>query len=391
MYVPDTLADRTFILDGETAADIADAERAITELNNHTSALSNTEALARLMLRAEALSSSRIEGLVIGARRILKAEVGETTHDKTAQEVLNNITAMDNALNLALRHEVSLESIKAIHASLLANTSLEKYAGQIRTVQNWIGGNYYNPCGAAYVPPAANLIPALLDDLVRFCNEDRLSPLAQAAVAHAQFETIHPFVDGNGRTGRALIHLVLRRRGLCPQVVPPLSLVLATMRENYLRELTNFRHEGAADGPQAIRGLDSWLTFFAACSLRACSDSQGFEDSIIALKQEWLDRLAPEMTTATTVQIIDAMIGRPLFTSRLMQEATGRSAPSVNTAIDNLLAAGIVRQTNAGRRNRVFEAVGILDLFTGFERRLASPEDDTAISKPARSVPHRPE
>ena len=389
MYSPDTIDGRPFNLSGETAADISDAERAIIEINKQAVALSNTEALARLILRAEAISSSRIEGLIIGARRILKAELTDQASDSTAQEVLNNIKAMDEALSKATQEEISIESIQMIHAALLENTELSAYAGEIREVQNWIGGNYHNPCDATYVPPSPELLPELMEDLVRFCNSERLSPLAQAAIAHAQFETIHPFVDGNGRAGRALIHLILRRRGLCPSVVPPISLMLATMKDGYINQLKFYRHDGSAESLKAVEGLNSWLSFFAASTLRACENATVFEGKIEALKKKWFDRLKVERTSNAVVEVIDVMIGQPLFSAQLIQKATGRSLPTVNTAIERLEDAGIVKQLTVGKRNRVFEAVGILELFNEFERQLASPADDTDIEKPSRPVPMR--
>ena len=122
-----------------------------------------------------------------------------------------------------------------VHRRLLAATHLSEHAGRVRTIQNWIGGSSYNPCNAAFVPPPPESVAPLLEDLCAFCNEDQLPAVAQAAIAHAQFETIHPFVDGNGRVGRALIHLVLRRRGLAPRALPPISLVLATRANDYIR------------------------------------------------------------------------------------------------------------------------------------------------------------
>jgi Fic family protein len=100
---------------------------------------------------------------------------------------------------------VTAETILGIHERLLADTALAKHAGRVREVQNWIGGSSYNPCSAAYVPPPPTEVPALLEDLARFCNDDSLPAVAQAAVAHAQFEAIHPFVDGNGRTGAGCV------------------------------------------------------------------------------------------------------------------------------------------------------------------------------------------
>jgi len=239
-YVPDPLAGRPFTLDGEVAADVADAEAAILRLNVAAASLADTEALARLLLRAEAVASSRIEGLQVGARRLLRVEAarglkGRTHSDVTAEEVLGNIDAMASALDAAdSERPVTVETILSIHELLLGGADLERYEGRIREVQNWIGGSSYNPCSAVYVPPPPAPVPDLLDDLARFCDDDSLPAVAQTAVAHAQFETIHPFVDGNGRTGRALIHLILRRRGLAPRVVPPVSLVLATLSRDYI-------------------------------------------------------------------------------------------------------------------------------------------------------------
>lgn len=116
-----------------------------------------------------------------------------------------------------------------------------RIAGQVRTSQSWIGGNDYNPCGADYVPPPPEDVADLLDDLCEAINDDRLQPDVQAALVHAQFETIHPFADANGRTGRALIHVVLRRRGVALSYVPPISAVLGAHRDRYIAGLIGFR------------------------------------------------------------------------------------------------------------------------------------------------------
>lgn len=135
--------------------------------------------------------------------------------DQTAA-VADAVAALDSLRRLP---EV-IGKVVSIHQRLLTGTRLEEYAGQLRTTQNWIGGSDYNPCSAAFIPPPHEHVESLLEDLCAFCNSDSLPAVAQAAIAHAQFETIHPFVDGNGRTGRALIHVVLRRRGLAPRVLP---------------------------------------------------------------------------------------------------------------------------------------------------------------------------
>jgi hypothetical protein len=128
---------------------------------------------------------------------------------------------------------VTLDQILAVHQVLFAASSRSDIAGQIRTSQNWIGGNDYNPCCAAFVPPPPKEIDALLDDLCAFCNDDSLPPIAQAAIAHAQFETIHPFIDGNGRTGRALVQVLVRRRQLAPAYVPPAAWAIIDVLPGY--------------------------------------------------------------------------------------------------------------------------------------------------------------
>ncbi|HEY9377906.1 MAG TPA: Fic family protein, partial [Jiangellaceae bacterium] len=258
-YLPDPLVSRLFRFDGDVAADIADAEAAIGRLNTTAIALVDTEALARLLLRAESVASSYIEGLVIGGRRLLRAEAArlsdDSSGDVTADEVLGNIDAITWAIHtLSAAPAVTVDGLLGVHRRLLAGTRLAEHAGRIRTEQNWIGGSSFNPCSAAFVPPPHDHVERLLSDLCAFVNDDALPAVAQAAIAHAQFETIHPFVDGNGRTGRALIHVILRRRGLTPRLLPPISLVLATWSHSYVEGLTATRYSGRPDTAAAHEG-----------------------------------------------------------------------------------------------------------------------------------------
>ena len=166
-YVPDHLLARSFSLDGDVAADVADAEAAIARLNVEASSLIDTEALARILLRAEAVASSRIEGLNIGARRLLHAEAPS---DVTATEVLGNIDAMVFAVGAVEAGDpITVDLLLDVHRRLLAGLWLEQYAGKVRDRQNWIGGSSYNPCSAAYVPPPPELVEELLNDLCAFC------------------------------------------------------------------------------------------------------------------------------------------------------------------------------------------------------------------------------
>ena len=394
VYLPDRLMGRVFALDGMVAADVAEAETAITRLDLGARTLSDSEALARLLLRGEAVASSKIEGLQVGAGRLLRAEaartLGEPATDITATSVLGNIDAMAHAVSSVREGDsVTSELLLEIHRRLLAGSRLEEFGGRLRDRQNWIGGSSFNPCRAAFVPPPHEQVADYLTDLCDFCNSDSLPAVAQAAIAHAQFETIHPFIDGNGRTGRALIHMVLRRRGLTPRVLPPVSLVLATWAEEYVAALTATRYLGPATSAVAQEGVDRWVGLFAAACRRGVRDADAFEARVAGLRSEWRAKLGAVRKDSATDRLLGALPAAPVLTVQSAALLLGRSVPATNEAIARLTAAGVLRQVKAGRRNRAFEAPDLIRLFTDFERQLASPAGDTLTAPPARQVPRR--
>jgi Fic family protein len=395
-YSPDLLTGRHFTLEGDVAADVADAETAVTRLNAQASALADTEALARLLLRAESVASSRIEGLEIGARRLLRAEaakeLGEPTRDVTAAEVLSNIDAMSEAISeIGQGDPISVATLLTFHRRLLGNTRQAGHAGRLREKQNWIGGSDYSPCSAAFVPPPPELVPELMADLCAFCTSESLPAVAQAAIAHAQFETIHPFADGNGRTGRALIQLVLRRRGLATRVMPPISVILATWANDYVDGLTATRYRGPATGKDAQTALNLWVGRFAGACQRSVSDAASFETRIQQIRTEWRTQLGRVRANSAADLLITAIAGAPVLTVGGAATLISRSYPQTNAAIERLVSAGILSQITIGRRNRAFEAPAIVNAFTDLERQLASPTGNTRTSQPVRPVtPRRP-
>jgi Fic family protein len=393
-YVPDRLSGRAVTFSGETAADVADAERAVERLNRAPRGLADSEALARLLLRAEAVASSKIEGLAIGSRRLLKAQLahglGEKSSDVTATEVLNNIEAMRQAVEAATAADaITVEDLLAVHGRLLAGTQLERYAGELRHQQNWIGGSSHNPCTADFVSPPPERVVGLLEDLCAFCSADALPTLAQAALAHSQFETIHPFIDGNGRTGRALIHMILRRRGLAPLALPPVSLVLATWSRDYVEGLNATRSPPGASAVRTDEGLNAWISLFAAAARRAVADAEDYERRVAEINSRWRESLGRVRADSAVDRLLSVLPGAPILTVRTAAALTGRSEQAVNEAIPRLLEAGVLEQTTVGRRNRAFEAADLIDAFTDLERQLASPEADTHFSRPERIVPER--
>ena len=372
-YVPDLLTGRHIRLDSDVAAEVTEAEVAISRLDAAAVALADTEALARLLLRAESVASSRMEGLEVGARKLLRTEAAEAAgvhgRDVTANEVLGNVAAMSAALRTCSPGDrITPDVLLDFHARLMADAPGETAAGSLRTRQNWIGGNDYSPCAAAFVPPPPEDVPDLIADLCAFCNEDNIPAVAQAALAHAQFETVHPFADGNGRTGRALIQLVLRRRGLARRVVPPVSLVLATWAKDYLEGLTATRYQGSADGEGAHAGLNQWIGRFAGACVRAVEDAAAFESRIQDMEGEWRARLGQVRAGSAADLLLRALPGAPVLTVASAAELTGRSFPAVNDAIARLVEADVLRQITLGKRNRAFEAKEVIDAFTSLER-----------------------
>ncbi len=392
-YLPDPLAGWNLSLPGDLAADLADAEVAVRDLNQAGTSHVSLEGLARFLLRAESVASSKIEGLDAGARRLVEAEAllaeGGEAADRVAVEVLGNIASMESAVELAGEtREITPADLLEVHRTLMKRSPTPRIGGVIRKEQNWVGGSSHNPCSASFVPPPPEHVEGLLKDLTIYINGDEHPALVQAAIAHAQFETIHPFSDGNGRTGRALIHIILRRRGLAPVFVPPISLVLATWTGDYISGLTAFRHLQPADSPERSTAVHAWLRTFAGATLRACNDAQVYASRIDDLVSQWRESLSTVRKGSALDLLLDVLPGVPLLT---VESATGlvdRSDVAVGAAINRLAETGILVQRNIGRqRYRIFEAPEVLDLFTSLERALASPTGDTAAAPPVRPVP----
>ncbi len=365
-FIPDLLTGLKLSLSGSIAGVIADAESAIQALNEH--AYPGLAPLSRLLLRTESIASSKVEGVQVDARVLAQAEVRNDTGQRasaTALEILANIDAMQAAIENAIEQEqIDLPRITEIHRILMAASERPEIAGQIRTQQNWIGGNNYNPCGADYVPPPPEEVNSLLEDLCAFCNGETLPPLAQAAIAHAQFETIHPHEDGNGRTGRALVQVILKRRNVAPHFVPPISVVLAQNKEGYIDGLVAYR-EG---------NFERWLEIFAAAAARAAQLASRYLTQVRCLQDGWRAQLSdhgPVRQDAAAWQLIEILPGHPVITVPVGVAKVNRTKPAVNGGINQLLSAGILRPLSENKRNRAWEATGLLDLLA----RLDSGED----------------
>lgn len=214
------------------------------------------------------------------------------------------------------------------------------------------------------MPPPHGRVNELLIDLCAFCNDDGLTAVAQAAIAHAQFETICPFADGNGRTGRALVHVLLKRRGLATVVVPPVSLALATWSDDHVARLTATRSRNDPDSDDAVEGLNRWIALFAGALTRAVADADDYERQVHEIQDRWREAVGKLRSDSAVLRLIDVLPGAPLVTVQSAAALVNRSVQATNEAIAHLQRSGVLEQTTTGKRNRGFEATALIDAFT---------------------------
>jgi len=380
-FIPDALMGMPLSLAAHVAGVVSEAEAAIRGLND--GAQPALAPIARLLLRTESIASSKVEGMQLGVRELARAEARLESGGRAgpdALEVLGNIDAMEVAVHEAATvQRFTVQEILAIHQRLMEKAPNAHIAGRLRTRQNWIGGNDHNPCGADFVPPPPEEIAALLSDLCDAVNDDVLPPLVQAALVHAQFETIHPFDDGNGRTGRALIHVVLRRRGTAPAYVPPISVVLATARDRYIDGLTRFREDRVGE----------WIEHFAAATAGAAHLAKAYLQAVQDLIERWKAQLAASTAPredAAAWALIEILPAHPMITAPVAAAALGRAKSAIYQALRDLQMAGVLLPLSQSRRNQSWEAMGLLDLLAGLE---AGELPATANAPLTRSPPGR--
>lgn len=370
-YVPASIADLDLRLSGTTVAAVSDAESQIAAAQEHADR-AGVSTIAAQLLRSEAIASSQIEGIDTPSQRSLAKALFAAEHgapvrlSAPAAATIANVRAVRDAYRDAASASApfSVDDLIRTHVALAqADRHLAAVAGQVRDRQNWIGRDPLTPANADFVPPPARLVADLLDDLCAFMGRTDLPPLLQAAVAHAQFETIHPFADGNGRVGRALIGIAICRGGLARDVLPPTSLVLARERREYIDGLTAWRFE--PDGP------DRWVTLLARAAERAAIATIALADDIAALQVRWRELSSHRRSDSAAAAIIDALPAHPILNVADAAMLTGRSEQRARVALNQLEADGVLAQVTLGRRNRAWESVGLFALVDRMESELS--------------------
>lgn len=290
-YVPDRVDGLGFAVDGDLSRRITGVERSIRVLTGPGA--DGLAGVAGFLLRSEAIASSRIEGIAPSAQQVALAELGQSETvrgvGEQARLVANNMTIVRRSTTELVEIEtLTVDHIVDLHKALLPDQP--RHHG-LRSVQNWIGGSDWSPIGAEFVPPDPDRVQPMMSDLVDYINGAAHAPLVQAAIAHARFETIHPFTDGNGRVGRALIQTVLARRGLTDRAVLPISLVLATLRAQYVAGLGHYRHSAPVNSREASAAVNEWLDIFVQACAVAVEQSQLLMQRIEGLRTDWNERL----------------------------------------------------------------------------------------------------
>jgi Fic family protein len=292
--------------------------------------------------------------LTAGAKSVALAGIGDNRVGKNASLIVANTAAMDRALEMA--DHIDEDSIIAMHEALLV-TSHPEWTGDWRKDQVRIGG--FTVHDADFVPPHPDRVPAAMSDLVRFVHRTDIPTFVHAAIAHAQFETIHPFPDGNGRVGRALIHAMYRHEGLTRNVTVPVSAGILTDPDLYFKTLTDYR-EG---NPAPIVELISVAAF------RAVANGRQLADELRSIRSGWREQLKAR-SGSTAEGLAEFVMRQPAVDSALVQNRFGVSQQAADTAIGRLVGAGILAPASASKRNRRWVATDVIDALDRFAKRI---------------------
>jgi Fic family protein len=352
-WTPDPLVARDLAVSIDCARRAERAVAAVRVAHGHLPA--EWEPLARLLLKAEGIASSYIEGVRAPVADVSKAEIDADVVDRTAAWVADNLAAATTAIGAAAGARLSVNDLHRWHERLMRHGGLPtEMVGRFRPVQGWIGGS--SPLDAVFVPPPPGLVGDLMDDLVAFANRDDLDSVTQSAVAHAQFETIHPYGDGNGRIGRLLVGWILARVELVA-VPPPVSVFIARDPGGYLSGLHAYR----------TGDLETWVSWFATVVREGAEAMVAVVDRVEALTADWLERIADVRSDATARSLLALLPAHPVLSARLVADRLGVSERAARTALSVLQEHGVVEPfkvvaSRAGRPPRWWSVPSVLDV-----------------------------
>ena len=353
-------------LDGELTGLLSQADRALGRLDGSVLTLPNPDRFVFMYVRKEAVLSSQIEGTQSSLQDLLAAEakIFDEFLPTDVDEVINYVRAMNHGLARLAELPVSVRLIKEIHAQLMRSVRGGRLQpGELRTSQNWIGpaGGTLNT--ATYVPPPHSLVPDALGDLEKFLHgEDRLPPLLKIALAHVQFETIHPFLDGNGRVGRLLITFLLTECGVLHKPVLYLSHYFKQYRQEYYEHLQSVREQGA---------WEAWLVFFLKGVVQVATEAADTARRIQQLREQHRSAITERLGRAAGNghKVLESLYDRPILMVNDVQNLIGTTYAAANSLVSRLVKLGVLSEMTGYARNRRFRYAPYIALFND-----ASPE-----------------
>lgn len=345
---------------GELPSLLSSAERALGRLDGSVLTLPNPDLFVFMYVRKEAVLSSQIEGTQSSLQDLLAAEASlfDQSTPRDVDEVINYVRAMNHGLARLAELPVSVRLIREIHEELMRGVRGGKLQpGELRTSQNWIGPPGSALTTATFVPPPAHAVSEALGDLERFLHQpDDLPPVVKIALAHVQFETIHPFLDGNGRVGRLLITFLLTERGVLHKPVLYLSHYLKRHRQEYYDRLQAVRLKGE---------WEQWLAFFLRGVIDVAAEATETARRIIKLREEHRAAITGRLgrAAANGHKVLETLYDRPILAVRDVQRLTGTTFAAANTLVSRLVDAGVLQEMTGFARNRRFRYAPYIALF----------------------------
>lgn len=360
-FVPASLPPKPPIrIDAELQTLLSQADRALGRLDGSIATLPNPDLFVMMYVRKEAVLSSQIEGTQSSLQDLLAAEAQVLAGDRPRDvaEVINYVAALNHGLARLEALPVSVRLIQEIHARLLHGVrGSHLKPGELRSTQNWLGSAGDTLPEATFVPPPPHEIAPALADLERFIHDDDSLPLLiQIGIAHAQFETVHPFLDGNGRVGRLLITFLLCERDALAKPVLYLSHHLKRHRQEYYDHLQRIRDKG---------DWESWLAFFLRGVAAVSNEATDTARRILALREDHRSLITDHLGRAAGNghRLLEHLYERPIVSVNEAQEITGTTYASANQLVARLAELGILNEFTGQRRNRRFRYAPYIDLF----------------------------
>lgn len=360
-FIPNPLPPKPeIIMDQEMWDLLSQADRALGRLDGATDALPNPDLFVFMYVRKEAVLSSQIEGTQASLIDVLEFESQalEPNNPQEVAEVVNYIAAINYGLERLKSFPVSLRLIREIHKELMQGVrGAERDPGEFRRTQNWIGGGGCSLKDATYVPPPRHEMLQSLDNLEKFLHSPQPIPtLIKVGLAHAQFATIHPFLDGNGRTGRLLITFLLCEQNILQRPLLYISHYFKKYRSEYYDRLQAIRESGNWEG---------WLKFFLRGVYEVAQEAAATARKIVKLKEEHRQLVLNTMgrKSGNAIALLESLYFRPIFNVEHAEKITSLSYPNANALIKALSDIGLVEETTGQKRNRAFSYAPYLAVF----------------------------